>query len=282
MRRYRELARMLARVFERARRGNSAGKGYRSRAWAFFAAVSLVVMLTGGLLTACGGQSPTLAESSPYGQAASPSHPGSPPASSPDSGIARAASAETSSPSASEASSSPDRSNIELPPAGEGADSSADTSRIGGSPPDEPSHAPSVPPAPPGAEPAASPVHTGRGDQPEAAAVTVSIAGNAEWGEVLKAEEAELKSGDTVGDVLIRVLKSHKLAYETRGAGALFYVVGIDGLFEFDDGPTSGWKYKVNGTEEDIGAGARKPKPGDRIEWYFVTEDEQAAGGTAS
>lgn len=251
----------------------------RARAWAFVAAAGIVMILASGLLTACGGQSPPpLAESSPYGQAAASSAASAQP---PESDIARASSAETSSPSASEASSSPDRSAIELPSADEDAGSSTDTSRIDGSPPDEPSHAPSVPPAPSSAEPAASPAHTGRDDQPEAAVVSVSIAGNAEWGEVLKAEEAELKSGDTVGDVLIRVLKSHKLAYETRGTGALFYVVGIDGLFEFDDGPTSGWKYKVNGTLADIGAGVRKPQPGDRIEWYFVTEDELAAGVTA-
>lgn len=79
-----------------------------------------------------------------------------------------------------------------------------------------------------------------------------------------------------MAELLIRTLKARKLAYETRGRGALFYVAGIDGLFEFDDGPTSGWKYRVNGKVESVGAGVYEPKPGDAIEWFYVSEDEEA------
>ena len=107
----------------------------------------------------------------------------------------------------------------------------------------------------------------------------MSVMGNAEWGTVLEPETVKLKKGDSVADLLIRALKSHKLAYETRGAGALLYVAGIDGLFEFDDGPLSGWKYRVN--DEVIGrsSGVYKPVPGDRIAWFYASEDEEAGSG---
>ena len=121
--------------------------------------------------------------------------------------------------------------------------------------------------------PAASSAPSDDGDRPQENAVLLSVVGNAEWGTVLASETIALKSGDKVSDLLIRALKSHKLAYETRGAGALFYVVGIDGLFEFDDGPTSGWKYRVNGEVASISAGAYKPEPGDQVEWFYAADD---------
>ncbi|WP_123042747.1 DUF4430 domain-containing protein [Cohnella candidum] len=106
--------------------------------------------------------------------------------------------------------------------------------------------------------------------------VTISVVGNAEWGSVLDPQQVKLQKNDTVADLLIRTLKAHKLAYDTSGSGAMFYVAGIDGLFEFDDGPTSGWKYKVNGKVLDVGAGSYKPKPGDRVEWFYTSSDKQA------
>lgn len=105
--------------------------------------------------------------------------------------------------------------------------------------------------------------------------VTLSITGNAEWGTVLPLTEIEWSKDVTVQKILIPTLKKHKLAYETRGAGALFYVTGIDGLFEFDDGPLSGWKYRVNGEVVGISAGVYKLEPGDRVEWFYTTDDNE-------
>jgi hypothetical protein len=110
--------------------------------------------------------------------------------------------------------------------------------------------------------------------------VTFSVVGNAKWGTVVAAEPIALQKNDTVADVLIRTLKAHKLAFEKRGSGAMLYVVGIDGLYELDDGPTSGWKYRVNGKYVDVGAGSYEPKPGDKIEWYYGVEEELKDKGT--
>jgi hypothetical protein len=104
--------------------------------------------------------------------------------------------------------------------------------------------------------------------------ITLSIIGNAKWGTVLSSENIKLAEGDTAADVLKRAAKAHRLSYEIRGSGAMTYVEGIDGLYEFDDGPASGWKYRVNGKVPDVGSGSYKLKPGDRLEWFYTSEDD--------
>ncbi|MDB4865861.1 MAG: hypothetical protein JWR03_194, partial [Cohnella sp.] len=143
----------------------------------------------------------------------------------------------------------------------------SDTSRPSATPQPEPS--PSSKPARPSPSPSAT-----------AKNVIFSVVGNAKWGTIVVAEPIALQKNDTVADVLIRALKAHKLAFEKRGSGAMLYVVGIDGLYELDDGPTSGWKYRVNGKYVDVGAGSYEPKPGDKIEWYYGVEEELKDKGT--
>lgn len=106
--------------------------------------------------------------------------------------------------------------------------------------------------------------------------ITISVEGNAEWGTIIAAENVVLAKGDTAASVLKRVAKAHRLSYEIEGSGTMTYIEGIDGLFEFDDGPLSGWKYQVNGIVADIGAGAYKLEPGDQLEWFYTSEDEAA------
>ncbi|WEK54338.1 MAG: DUF4430 domain-containing protein [Candidatus Cohnella colombiensis] len=125
---------------------------------------------------------------------------------------------------------------------------------------------PSTPhPAPPAASPKA--------EDSTRQTVTFSIVGNEEWGVILTPELLQLSEGDTVASVLIRAAKSHRLAFDIRGSGSLSYISGIDGLFEFDDGPTSGWKFDVNGVTSSIGAGSYELQPGDQVKWYYVSED---------
>ncbi|HEY8528706.1 MAG TPA: DUF4430 domain-containing protein [Paenibacillaceae bacterium] len=133
-------------------------------------------------------------------------------------------------------------------------------------------------------EPAASaPVKEGKGaasgggeanaPQPsDKATVTLSIVGSADYGEILPPTETELLEGDTVADVLLRLAKANRISVDTRGAGPLFYVEGIAGLYEFDEGPASGWIYLVNGVEHPKSAGVYRLEPGDRVEWRYVTE----------
>ena len=57
---------------------------------------------------------------------------------------------------------------------------------------------------------------------------------------------------------------------EFSGSGASDYVEGIANLYEFDEGATSGWVYRVNGTLVSKSAGACVLHPGDRIEWIYT------------
>ena len=66
----------------------------------------------------------------------------------------------------------------------------------------------------------------------------------------------EVNSSSTAYSVLRELAKQNGKSISTKGFGSTVYVSGIDGLKEFDHGPSSGWMYKVNGTPPNIGAGA--------------------------
>lgn len=84
----------------------------------------------------------------------------------------------------------------------------------------------------------------------------------------------EVNSSSTAYSVLKELAKQNGKSISTKGFGSTIYVSGIDGLKEFDHGPSSGWMYKVNGTPPKIGAGAYKVKAGDTIIWYYVNAQQ--------
>ena len=52
------------------------------------------------------------------------------------------------------------------------------------------------------------------------------------------------------------------------------YIQGIDGLYAGDCGDYSGWMYKVNGKVPDVGADEYKVSTGDKVQWYYVCDEE--------
>ena len=78
----------------------------------------------------------------------------------------------------------------------------------------------------------------------------------------------EVNSSSTAYSVLRELAKQNGKSISTKGFVSTVYVSGIDGLKEFDHGPSSGWMYKVNGTPPNIGAGAYRLKAGDQVIWY--------------
>ena len=84
----------------------------------------------------------------------------------------------------------------------------------------------------------------------------------------------EVNSSSTAYSVLRELAKQNGKSISTKGFGSTVYVSGIDGLKEFDHGPSSGWMYKVNGTPPNIGAGAYKVKAGDKVTWYYVNAEQ--------
>ena len=81
-------------------------------------------------------------------------------------------------------------------------------------------------------------------------------------------KEIALQSGDTVYDIL----KRSGATVSARNTGYGLYIEAINGLAEFDKGPTSGWKYSVNGADPGYGCDSYSVKQGDRISWYYVLE----------
>ena len=84
----------------------------------------------------------------------------------------------------------------------------------------------------------------------------------------------EVNSSSTAYSVLRELAKQNGKSVSTKGFGSTVYVSGIDGLKEFDHGPSSGWMYKVNGTPPNIGAGAYYLKAGDQVIWYYVNAEQ--------
>lgn len=84
----------------------------------------------------------------------------------------------------------------------------------------------------------------------------------------------EVNSSSTAYSVLRELARQNGKSISTKGFGSTVYVSGIDGLKEFDHGPSSGWMYKVNGTPPNIGAGAYRLKAGDQVIWYYVNAEQ--------
>lgn len=76
-------------------------------------------------------------------------------------------------------------------------------------------------------------------------------------------KEISLQGGDTVYSILCRS------GAAVSGSG--HYIKGINGRFEFDEGPSSGWTYYLNGSKPTVGCGSCSVKTGDNIRWDYVT-----------
>lgn len=92
--------------------------------------------------------------------------------------------------------------------------------------------------------------------------------------ETMMSGDIEVNSSSTAYSVLRTLAKQNNKPVTTKGFGSTVYVSGIDGLKEFDHGPSSGWMYKVNGTPPNIGSGAYSVKAGDTIIWYYVNVEK--------
>jgi hypothetical protein len=108
--------------------------------------------------------------------------------------------------------------------------------------------------------------------EPEPPSVTLTIRGEGDIGIILENYSIPLTEGDTVLELTKQAARREKIPMEYSGRGALAYVEGINGLYEFDHGPESGWLYYVNGEQPVQGAGVYKPAPGDKVEWVYVLE----------
>lgn len=114
-------------------------------------------------------------------------------------------------------------------------------------------------------------VETPKQDTPVKQTVSIKVIG---INTTMMQGNIEVNSSSTAYSVLRELAKQNGKSISTKGFGSTVYVSGIDGLKEFDHGPSSGWMYKVNGTPPNIGAGAYKLKAGDQVIWYYVNIEQ--------
>ncbi len=105
---------------------------------------------------------------------------------------------------------------------------------------------------------------------PVAKTVTFSIFNGK--GDILPATQVEISDGDTVFDILKNQTRSRGIQMEFEGTAATAYVIGIDNLYEFDEGPESGWMFSVNGEFVNVSCGSYQVKEGDVIRWVYTTK----------
>lgn len=114
-------------------------------------------------------------------------------------------------------------------------------------------------------------VETPKQDTPVKQTVSIKVIG---INTTMMQGNIEVNSSSTAYSVLRELAKQNGKSISTKGFGSTVYVSGIDGLKEFDHGPSSGWMYKVNGTPPNIGAGAYRLKAGDQVVWYYVNIEQ--------
>lgn len=114
-------------------------------------------------------------------------------------------------------------------------------------------------------------VETPKQDTPVKQTVSIKVIG---INTTMMQGNIEVNSSSTAYSVLRELAKQNGKSISTKGFGSTVYVSGIDGLKEFDHGPSSGWMYKVNGTPPNIGAGAYRLKEGDQVIWYYVNIEQ--------
>lgn len=114
-------------------------------------------------------------------------------------------------------------------------------------------------------------VETPKQDTPVKQTVSIKVIG---INTTMMQGNIEVNSSSTAYSVLRELAKQNGKSISTKGFGSTVYVSGIDGLKEFDHGPSSGWMYKVNDTPPNIGAGAYRLKAGDQVIWYYVNIEQ--------
>lgn len=83
--------------------------------------------------------------------------------------------------------------------------------------------------------------------------------------------EVNFSDGESVFDVLYREMKKEGIHLEFVNTPMYnsVYIEGINNLYEFDCGSTSGWTYTVNGESPTHGCSQHKVKKDDKIEFIY-------------
>jgi len=87
----------------------------------------------------------------------------------------------------------------------------------------------------------------------------------------------EMNDGETAYSILRRTGLTLRVSDHSQYAGV--YVEAISGFGEFDDGPQSGWMYKVNGVFPGYSSSLYELKENDVVEWVYTRDLGKDVGG---
>ncbi|MDR1539295.1 MAG: S-layer homology domain-containing protein [Clostridiales bacterium] len=85
-----------------------------------------------------------------------------------------------------------------------------------------------------------------------------------------------LPRGSTVKDLTDARLEAAGLSFTSKSGGN--YISMINGLSEFDNGPYSGWMYRVNGVISRVGYRERLLINGDNVAWFYTDDYTKEVG----
>lgn len=89
---------------------------------------------------------------------------------------------------------------------------------------------------------------------------------------ILPTKAVPIHANSTVLSVSSDALKVSNLPFQTGGSDTDIYITSIAGLSQQDNGPLSGWIYKVNNTFPPEAPSIYKVKSGDLITWVYTND----------
>ena len=91
-------------------------------------------------------------------------------------------------------------------------------------------------------------------------------------GKILDETEFEVESGKTVYDLIVKATSEKGIKLDAKKTDYGMYIDGINSVATGSVGQTSGWMFKVNGKDSQVGADAYKLQAGDKVEFFYVCD----------
>lgn len=91
-------------------------------------------------------------------------------------------------------------------------------------------------------------------------------------GKILDETEFEVESGKTVYDLIVKATAEKGIKLDAKKTDYGMYIDGINSVATGSVGQTSGWMFKVNGKDSEVGADAYKLQAGDKVEFFYVCD----------
>ena len=88
-------------------------------------------------------------------------------------------------------------------------------------------------------------------------------------GKILDETEFEVESGKTVYDLIVKATAEKGIKLDAKKTDYGMYIDGINSVATGSVGQTSGWMFKVNGKDSEVGADAYKLQAGDKVEFFY-------------